>query len=868
MKRWILPVVIACLGVMAGFPLLIASCPHSTQSLPTAQPRTAGAAPQSVRVGLINNFSESQLPSALALDASVNVTALDPNDFLSEIADSTLNLDVLVLANVTYTQALMDGIVNYLTTRGGSIFVLLGNASTSEGDMLARLNLVDSPAIQDVEAVAIWDPVNNSHPLVADIQWSSVPEARQYAQADWNTSAVDVLLNSQTSEIPLLVEPRSYRGHVLVVTPGLSTTDNRDFELGPYYGYFLYHSVRYLAGLPTVPYADWNKSPVIHAPEAAWIFAIIGILTGVILIGFYFARRRSTPLHMAFIAGPGNEESQAMLTGPLDPEISPATSAPPPHAASGESIPNPETMPIITGPLDSETSPPISESETLPLHITVTAKAPQMPSLAEENEVIISDWEQVGLHRQISSFFYNFLLSFITSIPMLVLSLYVYPTYIVPYPQVYGWQSWTGTFFSTIFEMFNLNIQVALTKNFAQYRVKDPVKAIKFIQFYIWYKIFSGLVEVAFLSALTYYYFTQSDLAAMSWFFILASIGQFPGMLGVINLALQAMQRFDKMIFINVIVGTLINTAISYGSILLFRFVFAGNPQYGAAFGATVGISLGGYLGGWTVFFLTAGVFRRLGYSVRALFRADFGREEMTEALRYGAKLTVGWIVVPLAGMIEVVLVSIYVLDFYAQYAYYNMMGTVVGVFMSAGIYYDSVRPGIAEAYGNGKMKLFEYYVTESFKWTNVLAFVPLGCALAASIPLLQGYLGSYWAPATAFLVVQCILQAECPYAWLGDAIFQGTGKTSYNVYVWFLEQGTRVALLFILLPILHVIDAIAFAYIVALAAKAVGIFYAIRKRIVKFDWCVGHTLLAPALALIPEYVVNLLFVALIWRGD
>ncbi len=799
-----------------------------------------------VSIGLVDEFEDNHVEEAFLLEHTFIIRRITPAELLANLTSRTVMVDLLVLANVTYSAGIISGLQTFLKSDGGRLFLLLGNASSGQGALLATLNLATDSITTDYLKDGIWNPSNLTHVFVKEIPWSTISEIHAYTKLAWRAESINVILSASETIDPLLIESKEYFGRLIVLTPWMSKPYAEDFEMNPYYNYFFYHAVQYLAGLPAVPYTDWPYSPVPHEAEWAWILVYIVIIAAIATIGFGYARGRAKhPLQHHLLRRAAEIKMYPSQTLAGVPSKDPSVIQAQTHA--------PMQTPSTTNNIHHYRAKPIGSRER------VIKRLHNLPS---------PEWEQIGLHRQISSFFYNFLLVFITSIPTLLLSLYIYPTFIVPFPQVYGWQSWTGTFFAVLFDLFNLNVNVALTKHFAQYRIKDPAKAIKFVQFYIWWRMITGVVQITIVASLTFFYFSHSSLSSLSWIFFLAAIGQFPGMLGAISLTLEGMQRFDLKVLTNVVAGTVINTAVSYGSILLCRFIFAENPIYGAAFGAAIGIAIGGFLGGWTVFVLTASVFKRLGFSIGTLFRVDFGKAEIREALTYGWKLTAGWMIVPLVGMLEAILVSQYVLDYYSSLGYYGMMSTVTGVFMTAGVFYDSIRPGIAEAYGNGKMKLLEYYTIETFRWTQILSFIPLACAIATGIPLLQGFLGHAWAPAADFLIVQSILHSLGPYAWIGDVIFQGTGKTNYNGYVWLIEQGTRAILLLILVPQMQVIVAIGYAYIAAMTAKGIGTLIIIRKKIVKFDWCLGHTVFAPTVSLVFQYLFCLLLVPLIWRGD
>ncbi len=808
-------------------------------------PRQAGSTTPRLKVGLINNFSVTKLDESLPLEPSFNVTAWTPDAFLGNLSGGTLNLDVLVLANVTFSAAFITGVKDYLDTKNGRVFFIMGNAGDSQGNLLLTLGLTTDSTIVNLEDThALWKNVNDSHPLVKDIGWNSVPEVKAYCNTSWRFDKLDVLLKrfkeldptAQTE--PLLCEANEYYSRLIILPVWISTTDNQDIELSPYFNYFIYHTVQYLGGRTSASYADWDYSPVPHAAQQFWIYVYLAGIICVAVFGFLIARRQSKrPIEFKLL-------QKALKKGVL---------------------PKEETSKVVklVGEVKEESRsgevPPAKELENLQVEKQV------LEGLKEDTS---SEWEKVGMHRQISGFFTMLLLMGVVAVPSLLLTMYVYPRFIQPYPQVQGWSAWTGAFFAALYTIFDMGTGSALVKYFAEYRVKNPTKAIRYAQLYIWWQMLTGVIQITIVSTLGMFFFNHTDLGHMTWFFILASLGQFPGMLNAITLTLEGMQRFDVKIVTDVVAGQLVNTALNYAAILIFRWLYEASPMYGGAFGAAVGMSIGGIAGGWGSFMVTSIAFKRLGYNVRTLFRVDFGKAEIKEALTFGYKLALGNLVVPLVGMLEAWLLSVYVLNYNAELGYYNAMASVTSFIGKTGDMFSNIKPAISEAYGNKKMKLVEYYATESFRWMNLLTFVLFGVILAIGRPLLLGFSGQEWAPATNYLVVLCIYRLLEPYAWYGDVIFQGTGKTQYNAYVWIIEQGVRAGLLLLILPQMQLMIGVLIAYIPALAAKAIAIFIITRRKIVKFDWCLGHTVFAPVMSAIIIFLFANFLVGAIWSED
>ncbi|HMF30137.1 MAG TPA: polysaccharide biosynthesis C-terminal domain-containing protein [Candidatus Lokiarchaeia archaeon] len=825
--------------------------PTTASSQANMTPRTASSSTSLVKIGVINNFTPSKLTASLGVDPNFTVTQISIDQFLQNVTASTLNVDVVVLGNIVYNASVISGIQTYLNSENGRIFLILGEDNDSQVSLLSAFNLLATPEAETVPLPAIWNATNASNPIVKDINWNSLPEARTYLNASWQANMINVLISSSGNGDPLLLEANAYPSRLLIMTPFMSSTANQDYELSLYYNYINYRIVKYLAGQTADSYIDWPYSPIPHTYQQEGIIIWLIVIAAVGIGGFFLSRRFSSrPLGTNWL-------KKMLKMGSIQTPV--------------------ESLPPSTSERSKEkTAPPMTFEEKVPPSLTFEEKvasplaleekeAPSEVPPKEEMQDTSSEWEQVGIHRQISQFFFNLILSFIVAVPGLTLSLYIYPNFIQPYPQVVGWQNLTGGFFGILATIFDLGIGAATVKFFAQYRVKDPQKAVRFLQLQAWWWILTAVAKTLIITTIGLFVFTQqASLAYLSWACILNAITIFPGMAGILGTALSGMQRYDYKVLCDVVGGTVINTFINYGVILLFRSLFANNILYGDSFGTLVGLTVGSIVTTWTSFLYYSIAFKKLGYSVSTLLRADFKMAEFKEAVRYGWKLALGGLFVPLVSTLEVYLVSQFVLNSSAEMGYYAMMANISNFVGTAVIIFQNLSAGISEAHGNGKMNLLSYYVTEGMHYVNLFTFVLFAVLIIIGGNILVGFTGPFWAPATKYLVILCCYQMVAIFSTSGDTILQGTGYTKYNAYAWAIEQSTRALLLILIIPSLHQYIGVVFVYLPATTAKIIFEYTIVRKKIVKFDWCFVHNFIAPGLAAVVCSGINYIFLLLI----
>ncbi|MHA1734113.1 MAG: hypothetical protein ACTSU5_19395 [Promethearchaeota archaeon] len=166
-----------------------------------------------------------------------------------------------------------------------------------------------------------------------------------------------------------------------------------------------------------------------------------------------------------------------------------------------------------------------------------------------------SSWGSIGLHRPIASFWFNFVLLLVAAVPAIVIVGYVLPQLILPYPSALGFNALTSTYFALFFSLMDLATGPAVDRFVSQYAEVDPHRALKYIQFFMWYQMFTGLIQVTAIAIFCFTYLVHTTLNFAIWFFLLYSTTQYPGMLGTYNYTLRGFQRYDRANIVDIVQG-------------------------------------------------------------------------------------------------------------------------------------------------------------------------------------------------------------------------------------------------------------------------------------------------------------------------
>ncbi|MFW9851289.1 MAG: hypothetical protein ACFFF4_19340, partial [Candidatus Thorarchaeota archaeon] len=494
--------------------------------------------------------------------------------------------------------------------------------------------------------------------------------------------------------------------------------------------------------------------------------------------------------------------------------------------------------------------------------------------LADKGEEV-DEWEEIGMHRQLGGFLIQLFITLILVIPRVVLSIMIYPRFIMPFPQAAGWFSFSVNLFLGLWTLFDLGTSVALAKYFAEYRISQPEEAVKYAQIFVWFQCITGVVQISIVAFIGSIVFPHTYLAHLSYVFITHSLFQFPGFTLLLIHVFRGMNRIDYQQITNILKYVVFDVVAPYIMILVFRVWGAANPVFGEALGGAIGQAMGSYLSEWLVFIVSIYLFRKLGFSVSTLFRVDFDGEQIRKALKFGAKWTVGAATVPLVWFYQMLLISTNLLNWSALQGQFQLAWDLAIMVSVVGLFMESMLGGVSESYSHGKKKLTELYTAQGLKYGAFFVFWLISVLAATGSRAILGAAGQEWAYAAVLLQFFLIFQLFGFFSWLGDWMFAGADRTGLAAVVWVLEQSIRAVMmtLFVIFePVIFGIylggmPGIIMGYVVALVIKDVAAWILIRREISAPKLYKWQSYVGPGLAAIINYAILEIIARLIWGG-
>ena len=428
--------------------------------------------------------------------------------------------------------------------------------------------------------------------------------------------------------------------------------------------------------------------------------------------------------------------------------------------------------------------------------------------------------------------------------------------YVQPFPEADGlWRDLVGMLM-ILWLTFDLGTQTAMVKYFAEHRVVSPKDALRDVQFYVWFQLFSRLIEASFLVALVLGYLPYSTYAMYTPLVLLYAAYCLPSVTVLGKLVCQALQRFDYQNLLDLVEQRLLVFIVPIPFVFAFRAWGRGRPDFGEAYGAAIGLGVGTVATQLVVMAIGFYALRRLGVPLRPLFRAHFDTATVRRQIVFGAKITLGQEPYRFTQALESQIIIRWLADFPALLGIRDLINNRLAfLFFFAWSYYQSAVPAVSEAMAAKKHRLVQYYVARYLQFGFLFSALIFSLLCAVGPLFIRGALGAQWSRGADYLVLGCLSGLLLPLAWLSDSLQQGAGRPGTTTLVMLVEQGARLLLLLVFVPMLQ-FAGIYVATLAAITLKCGFGWYLNHRLIVRLRLPLWQTFGAPAVAGLCNYGV------------
>nr|MDO8109880.1 hypothetical protein [Candidatus Sigynarchaeota archaeon] len=517
---------------------------------------------------------------------------------------------------------------------------------------------------------------------------------------------------------------------------------------------------------------------------------------------------------------------------------------------------------------------PRKEKSRSPLEVTIDQLEAKSKEGMEEVLRTGGQWEDIGFHRPLGNFFYGIFISvFNAVIGLIFMALVVSLLY--PYPEINGYNGIAGSIYSIVFTVFDTGTAFGIERFIAEWRVKDPKRMVKYVQFYIWYQMFTGLPQVTWLSILIISGVRYSNLSYLTWILLIIIQKQYPSMLGIFHEVLNGLQLYNKGQILGLISGQVFQNATNVIFILLGRWVGFTNPAVGEIMGMAIGATIGGYVDDFFAFIVAAKFFdkamRSFGYTWRDCFRIEFDKGIVKQCLWFGFQVSV----VPMISTATSTGVLFMMINSIPSYPTYRaLLGWVSGIVGIIDVGNFSLVPSIAESFMNDKKKLAQFYIANSLRWNGFLMMMFTMALLGALPMVIQVILGlpelKYYVVSFVFFFPVLIHKLILPFIAYPDYILVGILRINFYTFSRVFEEAVYLTENWLWMYVFRIQDVFGIWGIVYILAmdrflcrniKMIIMWVYIHKKCFKVKLYFYQMLICPAIAGTP-----VLLFALLWK--
>jgi O-antigen/teichoic acid export membrane protein len=489
----------------------------------------------------------------------------------------------------------------------------------------------------------------------------------------------------------------------------------------------------------------------------------------------------------------------------------------------------------------------------------------------KENTILhnkIDPWEDIGFHKPIAGFWYN-LFFMLINLGLGVVISGVLLNYIYPFPESMGYKTAAMGIFTLMFTIFDLGTHMTIDRFIAETRIKNVQKMVQYIQYFIWYQMCTGLVQTTVISIYALFYVPRTELAYGVWLMLIAASLQYPGFLGIFHGVIQSLQHYDKSAIVGFIHGEIFQRITEVVFVLLGRWYGLHHPELGEIMGIAIGAAIGTYIDDFIAMLLAAKFFKDImnseGITVGSCFRVSFTWHDIKEPFFFGLKTGFPGLVGALTGFLGLW----YSITYIPQYTTFNTLYSFAGTFMwMMATASPAMIPLYSEAYLNGKKKLSEFYVKQTFRFIYLTMGIFVTIFLIV-LTFLESFLLVFnlvnYVLIVPFVIPIMIRNLLNAFAGHADQLLIGTNNPNFLVKIRLIEEILKIGCIFVIIvwlqiPVRYGLSGLIFFFVFwdipAVAFKTIATYIYLNRNVLKIRIAGVQTFGAPFVASLITFLI------------
>ncbi len=723
-------------------------------------------------------------------------------------------------------------------TDPAALAALSGGAITQTGTVDVAAGAKHALEIEKYAAIIEYTgPASN--PLAANVSWKSAVRVHERSLLTVSKGAAVLVATSGKDPVrahtPVLIELKAGGGTIYVLNvwlrqgdqrariasyrallSGIAGAQNYDFQRWAYFNWLLYDLSRSAAQVAAAQYGSWIGSPVPDSRQIIWLGAIFSAMFAGFVLCYVAVRRYS--------------------------------------------LRHPEQLEQFYLPRRSAAPRPASLG---------AAAAAALPAAAPEPAPSRGDprWEKVGFHRPLSGFFYNYLLALIVMIPFnFIVTFYIERNFVNPFLEARGAWAAVTQFMLFFFTLLDLGTGQAMVKYFAEYRVKEPGRAISYAQFFIWFHALAGMFQITALGLVAALWMPHTAMAFLTWFVILHTLIQFPGFIAIFSNLFRALQRFDYAQLL-IVLTYVLNPFVQLSCGVYGRHWGLMHPVFGEGMGVIFGFAFGGVIANLLMGAFCAVFYDKMGFRLATIFLAHFDRDTVRKSFLYGIKLTGGQVLAATSWALVPVIMGILLPNFLELNEIWILTYALTFAYLETGAYiFTTLMPSISESYSQSMMRLTRRYLDQGLRWGLIVTSMLGGAFVAFSDIFVNGLLPPQFVRAAGVMMLMHVWRTLDFTTRMPDQVFQGVGRTGLFTLTALVENGGRIILSWYLIK-WYGFNGVFYAFIASSLLKSAVAWPMMGYLIAWPSISLWQTLINPILAAFGNYYVLHEFALAVWRG-
>ena len=403
-------------------------------------------------------------------------------------------------------------------------------------------------------------------------------------------------------------------------------------------------------------------------------------------------------------------------------------------------------------------------------------------------------WQEPGFHRTLGSVWFQYLPYVYIAFTSIFYLIVVLPVFLPP--ETMGADTIFKSLLGFISALAQVGVGDAIQRFVSEKRISQPKYTIYYIRFFIWFRLFSGMILITIVSIWVFTFLRYFvPLNYSMWFFLWYITLEWPGFWQAYMSTMQGYQQFNKVNYIN-IATMIVSFLTGYSMVQLFKFIFSHFPQFGEGFGNLFGFVVSLYLNNVFMFLASAYAFKSIlknidpEWSIGKTLTPEFPREIFIECVKFGAQSMSATFLDTGFRMIITYIAILWLPNYGTIFGLFTSLTSVVAL-ISVEI---PITPIVSEAYNNKKIDLTEYYLGHGLKYCGMFASI-FGSVILALGPIFI-YLAGPYALAAEYLPYIAAGRMIWAFGKMLDDSSNGCNKPFFRVYYYLIENATRLTLM------------------------------------------------------------------------